>query len=222
MDVILGLAATALGVFVFIQLITLIVISARLVKLQFWEPKMTPVARAEAESTLTVLDAARPALEQEGFRYIYTRRVRSFVISPSVLPFHSDIYYNAEHDVHAEVVPASMPTPRRPFDVYLTNTYTDGGVLLTFNGLAHLLTPYPRSFTVADVYAPNFSLQLAAHLERRAGFAGQRTDPAEAPALGAALARTLLPELEREGSMYRHGERDGEPVFGLRLLGPFG
>ena len=214
----LGLVATVLGVYIFIHLVTLIVLSARLVKLQFRAPSIVPVARAEAASSLAVLDAARPVLEQQGFRYMVTRRVRSLVVSPSMFPAHTDVYYNAEHDVHAEVITASMPTPRRPFEVYLLNTYADGAVLITVNGLAHVLMPYPRNYIIADAYAPNFSDQLATHLAQRDSFSGQRTDPAQAHALAVDLSSALLPALEQEGSAYRRGERNGEPLYGMRLL----
>ncbi|PWF46079.1 site-2 protease family protein [Massilia glaciei] len=218
MDVMLGLAATVLGVFVFIQLIQLIVISARLVKVQFWEPTIHAAGRDEAGLARGVLDAAREVVELQGFRYVSTRKVRPFVASVSTFPSYVDAYYNAEHDVHAEVAAASMPSPRWPFEVHLWNSYADGSGLLTVNGIAHGVIPYPANITVVDAYAPNFALQLAAHLARRERITGARTDPADASALSMEMARSLLPAMARQGTVYRNGERQGDPVYNMRLV----
>jgi Zn-dependent protease len=218
MDSVLGLVAIVFGIFVSIHAFPLILVTSRLVKFQFWAPKFTVVAREEALAERPALDAARSLMEQQGFRYVDTRRVRAIVAATSMLPMHSDVYYHPEHDVRAEVHSASMPTPRWPFDISLWNTYTDGSALLTVNGLAHHLLTYPAGITIADAYAPNFALQLAHHLKQRESIYRQRTDPADAVAVAQALNSAMLPAMVSEGRAYRRSECEGEPVYGLRLL----
>jgi hypothetical protein len=65
MDSILGLVAIVFGVFVFIHAFSLIVITSRLVKLQFWEPRFSSVAREEAAAELPALAAARVLMERD-------------------------------------------------------------------------------------------------------------------------------------------------------------
>jgi Zn-dependent protease len=218
MDFILGLIASVVGIIVFIQVLTLVIITSRLVKLQFWEPVIALAAPGEEVETRLVLDAGRPVLEQHGFVYVHTRRTRLAIVAATPIPVHSDIYYNAEHDVHAELSSSALPTPRWPFGVSLLNYYTDGRVLLTVNGLAHVLSPFPGNITIADAYAPNFGLQLAHHLAQRADMAGERATPDQAHARAAAMASELMPAVTLEGKMYRMGVRDGEPVYGMRLI----
>lgn len=218
MNLLLTLAATALGVFVFIQAFALVVISARVVKIQFWSPVFASVEREMAGDELPVLDAARAVLEAHGFRYLCTRRVRREVAAPTTLWGYTDVYHHPQHDVHAHGCAGESPTPRRPYDIALLNTFTDGSALMTVNGSAHHMLTVPRCITLADVYAPNFGVQLAAHLARRAAFSAPRTDPAEDPGLASAMAHARLPELVSEGSAYQRGELQGQPVFSLRLL----
>lgn len=218
MNFMLGLVATVAGVFVFVHVFTLVLIATRLLKLQLREQEVIPIGRADAGQECVLFDAARNELEQEGFRYVSTRRTRSMVASPSTFPTHSELYYHALHDVYAEVAAASVPTPHSSFDVYLWNVYTDGSTLLTVNGLAHLLIPYPRNFTIADPYAPTFKLHLAAHLAQRERIAVERAAAADAPALELSSANGLLRALEADGIAYRHGGQGADPVYGLRLM----
>ena len=218
MDLVYSIIATVFGLFVALQFSSLILIAARLVKLQLWAPTFTTVPRTDAAEELPYLDAAREVLEQEGFQYVSTRRVRSMIVEPSILDGHVDVYYHPDLDVHAETLAAGLPNPRVPFDISLLNTYADGSALLTVNGLCHYLLPFPKYVAIADGYVTTFALQLAHHLAEREKNPARRTDPAEAPALAAALANAMLPEMERSGSAYAAASRDGEPVYAMSLF----
>ena len=217
MDVIFGLAATFLGIFVFIYAFSLIVVSTRLVKLQLWEGLATPAVREAAGEDLPYLDAGRAVLEGEGFVYLRTWQVRSLIASSSVPAQYIDVYHHSLHDVRAEVSAAPFPTPQKPFAVSLWNSYTDGTALLTVDGLAHTLITFPRKVAIADAYAADFSAQLAHHLEQRASCAAPRTDAADLPAYFAALSQSMLPVMVGEGKAYPRGKLDGYPVYGIRL-----
>ena len=218
MDEFLELLAIAAGVFVFLHAVSLIVMTSRLLKFQLWAPPAAQVRREEAGELLPVLDAGRAALEQQGFRYLFTRRTASQIASPSMPAVYSDVYDHPEHDVRAEVLPAALPTPRWPFDAYLWNSFTDGSALLTVNGLAHSLVTYSASTTIADAYAPGFPQQLAHHLQQRAALGRERTDPADALALSDAARKTMLPEMVHAGRGYLRDTIDSTPVYSLRLF----
>ncbi len=218
MEYLFGLVAMVVGVFFFIYTITMIVIVSRLVKLQLWTPLFAAVARSEAANELPMLDAARTALEEQGFRYVGTRRSRPLLVSTTLSYVCSDLYYHPEHDVRADVSAAAMPSPRMPFDVVLWNTFTDGSALMTINGQAHQLLSFPANTTVADAYAPTFAMQLAHHLAQRDLRPAQRDAAADSAQKLAAMAMETLPDMVRDGVAYRQGELQGEPVYALRLL----
>ena len=112
MEFFTGLVMACVGVFFFLHAFTLIVVISRLVKLQLWPTVTAIVARDEAGDELTVLDGARSMLEQAGFAYVDTRRVRTLNVSTAVPHKHSDHYYRADCDVHAHVALSGMPTAR--------------------------------------------------------------------------------------------------------------
>ncbi len=217
MEFIFGLVAMAVGLVVFIFGITMIVIVSRLVKLQLWTPLFVNVPRSEAADELPVLDAARVVLEEQGFRYVNTRRSRSLVASTTLAPGYSDVYYHQELDIRADVSAAAMPSPRMPFDVVLWNTFSDGRVLMTVNGQVHQLLSFPAKTIIADAYAPTFALHLAHHLAQRDMLPAHRDDPAAGAARLAAMAADTLPEMVRDGIAYRQGELQGEPLYALHL-----
>ena len=144
MGSILGIGLVLLFIVAATQVVMLIIVTSRLVKMPLWAPLLVPTSRSAVEDVLPVLDTARAELEHNGFRYIHTRRVRS-IISASGVPYgFCDVYYHLEQDIHAEVYPAPVPTPRKLCDIYLWNTFVDGSALLTVNNLIHSLIPYPR------------------------------------------------------------------------------
>ena len=217
MDWIFGLVGTLVGIFILLQAISLIVVVGRLVKMALWAPVTIPIQRALAIDALPVLDAARPVLGQAGFLYTHTRRVRSIIAADLVPPGFCDVYYHASHDIHAEVYVASMPAPGRLFDVYLWNNFIDGSALLTTNGLAHTLIPYPHRVTIADGSQPDFAGQIATHLQARERFSVERTPDSDALRNAQELADQLFPQMEQDGHVYRRGSCEATPVYGFRL-----
>ncbi len=219
MDLVLSIVASIAAVVVFIQGVTLIVIAVRLVKLPLWASLTQAVSRDSVPAdVLAVLDDAQVMLEQQGFRYTHMRKIRSHVASAAMSADYCAVYHHAVHDVHAQVHVASMPTPRWPFDIYLCNSFRDGRSLLTVNGLAHLLIPFPRAVTVNDCYAPDFDGQLAAHLKAREGFPRERIDASEMFSIDQAMAAMLLKTLEEERQAYRQGGAGEHRTYGLRLI----
>lgn len=217
MDSILGFGLALIGIFVFVQAVMLIIVVSRLVKLPLWAPLTLPIQRRTVEDALPVLDTAQPVLEQNGFRYMHTRKARPFIAIDGMPPGFCDVYYHPEHDIHAEVYLAGVPTPTRLCDIYLWNTFVDGTALLTVNNLMHSLIPYPRRVKVADGNAPDLAGQIATHLNARDSITAARTDPADALAIARTMAEQLLPQMEKENQVYRRGARDGEPVYSFRF-----
>jgi Zn-dependent protease len=218
MDAVVSFAAIVAGVFLFIYTVNLIVVSSRLVKMQFWDPVSTAVVREAAGDELPCLDAGRAVLEQAGFVYDSTRRVRSLIASLIVPAQHIETYYHGAHGLRAELSVASFPTPHAPFAVSLWSTFDDGSALLTVSGIAHGLITFPRHITIVDAFAPDFPAQLAHHLKERERFSAPRNDVASMPAFFAALENTMLAQMVSEGKGYRSGELDGYPVYGIRLF----
>lgn len=222
MHSILDFAGVLIALFVVLQLMQIILVASRMIKLPLWRPLTIPIRRSAVEDVLPVLDTAQAELLRNGFRHMHTRRTRSLVAAPGVPPMFCDVYLHPQHDVHAEVYVTEVPTPERLCDIYLWNTFVDGSSLLTVNGRKHLLIPYPRSVTVADGHASDFSAHLAFHLAQRQRIDKVRTDPADALEMAKALNEQLLPQLEKEKHVNRRGGPDGDPVYGLRPLTALG
>jgi Zn-dependent protease len=218
MEFFTGLVMACVGVFFFLHAFTLIVVISRLVKLQLWTTVATIVARDEAGDELTVLDGARSMLEQAGFVYVDTRRVRTLNVSTAVPHKHSDHYHHADCDVHAHVALSGMPTARAPFEINLSNGFTDGRGLMTVNGTSLFLLAVAEGTTIAEAGGVSLELQLAHHLKERAQFTQPRLAPADIDAAGSAATRRMLPDMLARGEIYQRGEFNGEPVYGFRLL----
>lgn len=213
-----GLIWTLVALVLFSQLIGVVIIAARLIRLTLQAPVSTSVPNASIpEDVLLVLDAAQPLLEKEGFQFLQMRQSSQMIVTPFEVPAYCAIYHHPERNIHAQVMVAPEPTARWPFVVYLWNIFEEGRVLLTTNGQAHQLIPYPKAYTVVDPFSPSFAGQLAAHLAAR--------DAITAPALRGDLAWTalcdlgndLLAQMERDGFAYRRAERNGEPLYGLKF-----
>ena len=216
MNSILGLVGTAVGVFVFLFVHHVVGTLSKLLKMRFRSGRSEVVPRAEAGLELLILDAAMPVLEAEGFRYVMTRRSMAITASPSMAASHCDVYFHPELDVHAEVNLAAAPTPRRVFDVILSNDCVDGTSLSTVNGISHQLLPSPANSTIVEADATSFKLQLEAHLSKRSAMTAPRTDPADALSLTLASTRAMFPRLVDEGKAYVRREPGDGTIYGLR------
>ncbi|MFZ6760725.1 site-2 protease family protein [Undibacterium sp. Ji50W] len=218
MDLVLGLGATFIAIVLLVQVVTLVISTNRLLKLQLWSPLKTPCVRSALGELTPVLDAARPELEQAGFRYMHSWRERSMICAGDMPYSYVDVYHHLGQDVHAEVYPAESSSGGRLYNVYLWNTYIDGNALLTVNKLLHSMIPYPDRVWVQDANADDFAGQLAAHLHTREAVLQQRTDDMDAPAIAQNLAGRWMVRLEREGKTYQRGTVQEEAVYGFRFL----
>ncbi len=218
MDLILGVGLAVVGLLAATQLILWIVVASRLIKMPLRAPLPLPIQRSSVVDALPVLDSARAPLEDNGFHYTHTRRVRSLVAIHGLPPSYCDAYYHAEHDIHAEVHLATPPTPHKLCEVYLWNTFVDGTALLTVNKLMATLIPYPSNIRIADGQAPDLAGQVATHLATRQSIVQQRTDPADALQMAKTMAEQLLPQMEQENTVYRRAQRGDGVVYGFRLL----
>ena len=214
-----GLIWTFVAVIFFSQLIGLVMIAARLIRLTIQAPVSTSVANESVpEDVLVVLNAAQPLLEKEGFQFLQMRHTRQMVVTPLEDPSYSAIYHHPELNIHAQVMVAPEPTARWPFTVYLWNIFEDGRILLTTNGLGHLLMPYPKSFTMVDPFSPDFAGQVAAHIAARDAFAVPPLRDEQAQAALGDIGKDIPAQMERDGFAYQRGERNDEPVYGLKLV----
>ncbi len=218
MNWILGLGASLIGALVFAHAVGHLIVVARLVRLQFWTVGGKTVARDQAGDERIVLDAAVDTLEQAGFVYQRTERVGSVIASLTQQASHCDFYHHPTLDVHAEVIVSGGPTPRKPFDIVLLNFYRDGSIVMTVNAAAFELFIFPPDIIVADACTQTFPEQMEAHLARRDAITLERTDPAEAPMAAGAMAERIWPSMVEQRRAYVLGERDGRPVYALRLL----
>ncbi|MBC3920362.1 site-2 protease family protein [Undibacterium sp. CY18W] len=218
MDLVLGLGATFIAIVLLVQVVTLVISTNRLLKLQLWSPLKTPCVRSAIGELTPVLDAARAEMEQAGFRYMHSWRERSLICADDMPHSYADVYHHLAQDVHAEVYPAESSSGGRLYNVYLWNTYIDGNALLTVNKLLHSMIPYPNRVWVQDANADDFAGQLAAHLHTREAVPQQRTDDMDAPAIAQNLAGRWMVRLERENKTYQRGVVKGEPVYGFRFL----
>ncbi|MFZ6721706.1 site-2 protease family protein [Undibacterium sp. Ji49W] len=218
MDLVLGLGVTLIVIVVLVQVITLVISTNRLLKLQLWSPLKTPCVRSAIGELTPVLDAARTELEQAGFRYMHSWRERSMICADDMPYSYADVYHHLAQDVHAEVYPSESSSGGRLYNVYLWNTYIDGNALLTVNKLLHSMIPYPNRVWVQDANADDFAGQLAAHLHTREAVPQQRTDDMDAPAIAQNLAGRWMIRLERESKTYQRGMVKDEPVYGFRFL----
>ncbi len=218
MGSILGLGLAFACLLAATQVIMWVIVVSRLVKMPLRAPLVLPIQRDLVIDVLPVLDTVQPQLEQNGFQYMHTRRVRSLVAIVGLPPSYCDVYHHAEQDIHAEVYLAAPPTPHKLCDIYLWNTFVDGSALLTVNNLVHGLIPYPSSIRIADGHAQDLAGQVATHLAARASITVARTSAADALQIAKTMAEQLLPQMEQEGVVYRRGHRGEEVVYGFRFL----
>ncbi len=204
------------GAIALMHFVVLLIVVSRLVKMPMWAP-LIQVAPRPANDQGVVLMSAGLAMEAAGFRYMYSRRSRGLVASKARQPSYCDVYYHRDEDVHAEVFLASVPTPTRVYDVYLWNTFVDNKSLLTVDGRAHELIPYPKSVMVADGYTGSLEGQLATHLAARMKISVPRTSSHEALLRAQAFAETMLDAMAREGSIYLRGRGHKIKVYGFRF-----
>ncbi|MFZ3002749.1 MAG: site-2 protease family protein [Undibacterium umbellatum] len=218
MDLWWGLGVTVVAVFLILQVLALLIGVNRLLKLQLWAPRKTPCLRAASGDLLPILDEARLEMEQAGFRYMHSWRERSIVAADDIPVSYIDVYHHLGQDVHAEVVLTEATVDKRPYTIYLWNTYIDGKALLTVNGMLQTMVPFPARVSVIDDKSADFAGQLATHLHVRELITVQRSDPADAPKIAQNLVDRWLVRLEREGKVYQREQRGDETIYGFRIF----
>ena len=218
MNSILAICLGLLGFFVFMQVYLLVLGVSRLIKVPLRAALPAPVLRSAMGRSTAILDTAAPQLEQLGFRYMHSLRTRS-PIAAEGMPFSfCDVYFHAQHGVHAQVTPAAVPTLHKLCDITLMNSFTDGSRLFTVDGAAHLLAPFPANVTVVDARAGNLADQLARHLAVLTPLFTEPLAPSDFLDESMRFARDVLGILAAEKQLYRRGGDDDDPVFGLRPL----
>ncbi|MFZ6874975.1 site-2 protease family protein [Undibacterium sp. Di27W] len=219
MDLLWTVGITVVAVVLLLQVLVLLIVMNRLLKLQLWAPRKTASLRTACGDLLPVLDAARIEMEAAGFRYMHSWRERTMIAANDSPANYCDVYHHLGQDVYAEVYPTTSPYDKRLHTVYLWNTYIDGKALLTVNdGMLHNLVPYPARVTVINDKSKDFAGQMATHLHVRELITVQRSDPAEAPQIAQNLMERWLVRLEREGKVYQRGQRSDETIYGYRIL----
>lgn len=221
MDDILTIVGVLAALFVFVQALVFVMSLSRYVKVALRPGTMVQAGPGDAGEMGAVLDTVAATLREQGFAFQHRLRIVPMIAAAGMPDAFGDVYYHHGHRVCATVQEAGLPDPSRLCDISLTTRFDDGSTVMTVNHLAHTLLPFPVAVALRDARAPDFAGQLKEHLRACAQRAAAPTGPGDLVADASQFAAQLLPQLEREGHVYR---RDGDgqaPRYGLKLKAAF-
>lgn len=221
MGVVLDLLGFTLTTIV-IALLLIFVISpfltvSRFLKVQLWTPRKTPCLRSLSGELEVLLDIARPELEQAGFQYMYSWKIRAIHASEDIPPSYCDVYHHLDQQVIAEVYPCMLAQEQRLYTIHLWNVYIDGSALQTMNGPQVSVLPFSSRITVIDSNNSDLAGQLAIHLLAREKITVLRTELNDAQRILQSLAESYLEQLAKDGKVSLRSQRGDDEIYSLQF-----
>jgi len=167
---------------------------ARVVEPQQLPPLLEPVFR---EAAVT--------LESLGFAFSHAQWTPPLETAEPVRPTH--VYVDEETGTHAEVAPSLKAEGRRPFTVVFTTKLESGRVVMTMDGMRHLMALPLPGVDLHDPRADDIAAQWRAHR----GALGSERGAAQTPSVFASekdsLQRACLDAAIETGEVFEGGAR---------------
>lgn len=164
------------GMFLVIFMLRYILVAQNLLGIRFRPPEFELIDRNQLPSHLKDLyETKESELEQLGFHFIYTQKVRDMVPRKHEYRYYF-VYFNPLEHTYASIAASPEADTHMPLWVDFNSYFKNGGKLVTLNGIRHNIIGSPPETILQDGYFASMDQQLNLHLKSLKNKENQNSD----------------------------------------------